>query len=126
VDFSIIAISFLLGVLFHMFWNWLINTGYTIVIMKNTINDCIMFMVKNLRNVYEIKHLKEEAMRLAGHKEKYIEWQEKVDKREIESLKTMCIRNFISTIPPKYNHLIKFHDWDTAMQYIDEIIKEEK
>ncbi len=80
--------------------------------------DCVMFMAKNLQNVYEIKYLKEEAMRLAGRDEKYIEWQQRVDEKEIHSLKTTCIRNFINAVPPKYNHLIKFHDWSSAMEYI--------
>ena len=85
-----------------------------------------MFMAKSLQEVYDLKHLKEEALKISGKEEKFIEWQSKVDKREIESLKRTCIRNFINAVPPKYNHLVKFHDWDSAMEYIDKIIKEEK
>ncbi len=107
-----------------MMWNWLVNTGYTIIMMKRAIDDCVIFMAKNLQNVYEIKYLKEEAMRIAGRDEKYIEWQTKVDVREINSLKATCIRNFVNSVPPKYNRLIKFHDWETAMDYIDKTVKE--
>ena len=127
MEFTYLTLAaFLFGVSFHMVWNWLLNTGYTIVMMRSTINDCVIFMAKNLQNVYEIKHLKEEAMRIAGRDEKYIEWQALVDEKEIKSLKATCIRNFINTIPPKYNHLIKFHDWDSAMEYINKTIKEVK
>lgn len=126
MNFTSLAIAFLFGILFHIIWNSLINMGYTIVMMRGAINDCVIFMAKSLQNVYEIKYLKEEAMKLAGRDEKYIEWQRMVDEKEIKSLKTTCIRNFINAIPPKYNHLIKFHDWDSAMNYIDKVIKEER
>jgi len=126
MDFTSFIIAFLSGVLFHVVWNALINMGYTIIMMKGAMKDCIMFMAKNLQNVYEIKYLKEEAMRLAGRDEKYIEWQRKIDEKEIRSLKTTCIRNFINALPPKYNHLIKFHDWDSAMEYLNNANKEVK
>ena len=127
MEFTYLTLAaFLFGVAFHMIWNWLVNTGYAIIMMKSTINDCVIFMAKNLQNVYDIKYLKDEAMRLAGRDEKYIEWQNRVDEKEIESLKSTCIRNFVNTIPPKYNHLVKFHDWDSAMKYIEKTLKEAK
>lgn len=126
MDLAILSLTFLLGVLFHMLWNWIVNTGYTILMMKSAINDCVIFMAKSLQDVYEIKYLKEEAMRLVNRDEKYIEWQSKLHEKEIRSLKTTCIRNFINAIPPKYNHLIEFHDWQSAMEYIDKVIKEGK
>ena len=126
MDLATLSLSFLLGVLFHMLWNWMVNTGYTIIMMKAAINDCVIFMAMSLQDVYEIKYLKEEAMRLVNRDEKYIEWQSILHEKEIRSLKTTCIRNFINAIPPKYNHLIEFHDWQSAMEYIDKVIKEGK
>ena len=126
MDLATLSLSFLLGVLFHMLWNWMVNTGYTIIMMKAAINDCVIFMAKSLQDVYEIKYLKEEAMRLVNRDEKYIEWQSILHEKEIRALKTTCIRNFINAIPPKYNHLIEFHDWQSAMEYIDKVIKEGK
>ena len=126
MDFTSLMFGFLFGVLFHIIWNYLVNAGYGIIMIKSAIKDCVVLMAKNLQNVYEMKYLKEEAMRLAGRDEKYIEWQRKVDEREINSLKRTCIRNFINTVPSKYNYLITFHDWDTALEYIDKTIKEER
>ena len=122
MDLATLSLSFLLGVLFHMLWNWMVNTGYTIIMMKAAINDCVIFMAKSLQDVYEIKYLKEEAMRLVNRDEKYIEWQSILHEKEIRSLKPTCIRNFINAIPPKYNHLIEFHDWQSAMEYIDKVL----
>jgi len=126
MDFTSLMAGFCFGIAFHITLNHLINAGYCVIMIKSAIKDCVVLMAKNLQNVYEMKYLKEEAMRLAGRDEKYIEWQRKVDEREIDSLKRTCIRNFINTVPPKYNYLITFHDWNTAMEYIDKTVKEAK
>ena len=122
----IVMASFLFGVAFHMVWVWFMETGYSMIIMKAAINDCVIFMAKSLQNVYEIRYLKEEALRIVGRDEKYIQWQVKIDEKEINSLKATCIRNFINAIPPQYNHLVEFHDWNSAMKYIDKVVKEAK
>tara|TARA_B100001123_G_C14335576_1_gene640927 strand:+ start:74 stop:403 length:330 start_codon:yes stop_codon:yes gene_type:complete len=109
-----------------MLWNYLIKTGSTIVMMRTAMNDSLLVLARNIQDVYEIKYLKEEAMKIAGRDDKYIEWQARIDKRQIESLKTTCIRNFINSVPSRYNHLVKFNDWNSAMEYIDKIIEEGK
>ena len=126
MTYTTLALAFLFGVLFHILWDWILNTGYSIVLMQTCIKDCLVFMARNIQETYEIGHLKQEALRLAGKDEKYIDWQSRVNEREIKSIKTTCIRNFINAVPPRYNHLIKFHDWDSAMTHNEKIIKEER
>ena len=83
-------------------------------------------LAKNIQSIYEINYIKESAWKLADRDEKYIEFQKTIDEKEISSLQNTFIRNFINSIPPKYNHLIEFHDWDSAMDYISKIIKDGK
>jgi len=125
-SYTSLFVAFLCGMCFHVIWNYLISMGQTIIIMRTTINDSVILLAKNFQSVNEINYIKQLAWRLAEKDEKYIEFQNVVDKREIKSLKSTCIRNLINAIPPKYNHLVKFHDWESAMNYIDEIIKEGK
>ena len=125
-SYTNLFIAFAGGVCFHAMWAYLVTMGYSLVMMRTTINDSIILLAKNIQSVYEINHIKEEAWKLAERDEKYIEFQKTIDEREIKSLKSTCIRNFINAIPPKYNHLVKFHDWSSAMNYIDKIIKEGK
>ena len=94
--------------------------------MKAAIRDCIIVTAKNMQSAYEINYIKEEAWRLADKDEKYIEFQKTVDKKELMSLQNTIIRNFVNSVPPKYDHLVEFHDWDSAMKYIDKVIKEGK
>ena len=125
-SYTSLFIAFLGGIIFHSLWNYLVNSGYTIMMMKAAIRDCIIVTAKNMQSAYEINYIKEEAWRLADKDEKYIEFQKTVDKKELMSLQNTIIRNFVNSVPPKYDHLVEFHDWDSAMKYIDKVIKEGK
>jgi len=94
--------------------------------IKKTMIDCLLMLAQNIQSVYEVNSIKQEAWKLMERDEKYIEFQKAVDKREITSLQNTVIRNFINSVPPRYNHLIEFRDWASALKYIDKIIKEEK
>ena len=125
-SYTSLFIAFLCGIVAHSIWNYLVNIGSTIVMLKRTIVDCVLILAKNIQSVHELNHLKQEAWNLIGRDEKYIEFQKRADRITMSSLQNTAIRNFINSIPPKYSHLIKFHDWDSAMKYIDTVIKEEK
>tara|TARA_Y100000593_G_C4317844_1_gene341919 strand:+ start:2283 stop:2666 length:384 start_codon:yes stop_codon:yes gene_type:complete len=124
-SYTNLFIAFLSGFCMHIIWSYLVNLGQTVLMFKAVIKDSLIFLAKNIQSVYEINHIKEEAWRLIDRDEKYIEFQKKVDAKELKSLQDTVVRNFINSIPPKHNHLVKFHDWDSAMEYIDKIIKEE-
>ena len=119
-------IAFLSGFCLHIMWSYLVNLGYTVLMFKGAVRDSLIFLAKNMQSVYEINYIKEEAWRLTERDEKYIEFQKKIDKKEMVSLQNTVIRNFINSIPPKHNHLVKFHDWDSAMEYIDKVATEGK
>ena len=125
-SYADLFIAFLSGLCVHILWSYLINLGYTVMMFKSVIKDSLIFLTKNMQSVYEINYIKEQSWRLAERDEKYIEFQKRIDRTEMVSIQNTVIRNYINSIPPKYNNLIKFHDWDSAMEYIDKIIKEGK
>ena len=55
--------------------------------------------------------------------EKYIEYQKLIDTQEMLSIKNTIIRNYINSIPARYNNLVSFHDWDSAMEYFKNAIR---
>ena len=119
-------ISFISGVIFMKLWYILVLTGRTAIMIKQTINDCLVIMSTNIQTAnesYEIKYL---ALEIAERDEKYIDFQKKVDKQQLKTIQKTLIRSFLAAIPPKYNYLIKFHDWDSAMSYLTEEIKKER
>lgn len=99
--------------------------GYSAMIMKVVINDCLKVLMNNVQSAYEANELKHHALQIANADEKYIDFQKKVDQQQLNSLKVSILRNFINSIPTKYNYLIKFEDWDSAMAYLTETLRGE-
>jgi len=100
-----------------------ISVGENTILMKNTINDCLIVMASSIQTNIEAHEIKYNALEIAEKPEKYIEFQRKVDKGQIEVLQKTVIRNFLASIPPKYIYLAEFDDWDSAMAFLTKQIK---
>tara|TARA_R110000824_G_scaffold94768_3_gene228430 strand:+ start:1906 stop:2268 length:363 start_codon:yes stop_codon:yes gene_type:complete len=118
--------AFVCGMLFNVFWGYLLGLGYGITLFRNTAVDCLMIMAKNVQTIYEVQELKYMAFAMMDRDAKYIEFQKLVDKNEIKSVENTLIRNYINSIPPRFNNFVEFHDWDSAMKYLNGVYNKEK
>jgi len=100
-------------------WDYVVGWGVATLAIKSSINDCLFILAKNIQSLHEINQLKYIALELSGKGEKFVDFQKKIDQNETKSLKNTIIRNYINSIPPKYNYLVPFNDWEGAMGYID-------
>ena len=114
---------FIGGVLTHALYNRLVNLGQTTILMKNTINDCLIVLASTVQTQIEAHELKYVALEIAERSDKYIQFQKQVDKSQLMALQKTLIRNFTASVPRSYNFLIEFKDWDTAMKHINEQFK---
>ncbi len=121
-----VIISFVCGMAFIRFWNYIFNLGRSTIMIKNTINDCLLMMSANLQAAHEAHEIKYYALELAERNEKYIDFQKKVDEQQLKTIQNTIIRNFISSVPHQHSHLIKFHNWETAMVELTKEIKRRK
>ena len=124
MDFLYFCMAFISGILFNSFFGYMIGLGWGAIVFRSSMTDCLLLISKNVQTVFEINHLKYLAMEMMDRDEKYIEFQKRINDREIASLKNTLIRNHINAIPPRFNSLVKFHDWDSAMDYLDNTLKE--
>ena len=124
--YSTFFIGLIAGIIILRIWDYLYATGAIVLAMKSCIKDSIVMIAKNVQSVYEINNLKYIALEMSDKDEKYVDFQKAMDTRELHSMKNTTIRNFINSIPPKYNHLITFSDWGTAMDYINAELQKQK
>jgi hypothetical protein len=117
-------IIFVCGIVFNMTWGYVLGLGYGINAFKMAMVNSLLLLAKNVQSVMEIHQLKYMSYELLGRDKKYVEFQKEIDRRELNSLKNSLIRDYINTIPAKYNYMIKFHDWDSAMSYLNNLLKE--
>ena len=117
---------FVCGILFNMAWGYALGLGYGLNAFQTAMINSLLLLAKNVQSVIEIQQLKYMSYEMLDRDEKYIEFQKQIDRRELNSLKNSLIRDYINSIPAKYNYMIKFHDWDSAMSYINKLLKERK
>ena len=125
-EYSTFFIGFFTGIIILRIWDYIYATGAIVLSVKSCIRDSIIMIAKNVQTVYEINNLKYIALEMSDKDEKYIEFQKAMDTRELHSMKNTTIRNFINSVPPKYNNLIPFSDWGTAIDYINAELQKQK
>jgi hypothetical protein len=118
-----IIISFFAGVVMTRLWHSLLRLGHNSIMMTRTINDCLLIMANNAQAAQESYEIKYAALELVESGDKYIDFQKKIDKQQLQTVQKTIIRNFINSVPSKYEHLIKFSDWDSAMSYLTDQLK---
>ena len=119
-------VVFVCGVAFNSTWGYILGLGYGANCFQLSMINSLIMLAKNIQSVVEIQQLKYMSYEMIDRDEKYIEFQKAIDEKELKSLKNSLIRDYINTIPAKYNYMIKFHDWDTAMSYLNILLKEKK
>ena len=117
------VISLFSGIFITRLWYNAVGLGYSTILMRRTINDCLLVMAKNIQSSVEISELKYYALDIAGRDDKYIEFQRKADEMQMGLLKKTIIRDFISSVPPRYEYMIGFHDWQSAMDHLTKELK---
>ena len=98
--------------------------GYGVMAFRKAMVDVLFILAKNIQSVYEIQKLKYMCYDVLERDSKFVEFQKQIDEKEIKSLKNTLIRNFINSVPSRYNSLVEFRDWDSAMDYFNTALKE--
>jgi len=124
--YTVYFIGFMTGIIINKIWNYIYSLGISTLLVKSAVNDSVIMLTKNVQSAYEINQLKYMALEMSGKDERFVEFQKSIDQQELSSMKNTMIRNFVNCIPPKYNHLVPFRDWSTAMDYINTELHKEK
>ena len=124
IDLLYLFLAFLCGIVFNITWGYLLGLGYGAMAFRTAMIDTLLVLAKNIQSVYEIQQLKHQSYELLNRDEKYIEFQKQIDEKETRSLKNTIIRNYINSIPSRYNNMVQFHDWDSAMNFYNKAMED--
>ena len=124
VDILYLLTAFLCGIVFNVFWGYTLGLGYGVLAFRKAMFDVLFIFARNIQSVYEIQKLKYMCYDILERDQKFIDFQKHIDEKEIKSLKNTLIRNFINSVPKRYNSFVEFRDWDSAMDYFNNTLKE--
>ena len=119
-------LAFIAGIIVCKLMRGLLTFGYSAIILKQVHDDSLKIMGIISQDLTEIHHLKFLELQKAGKSNKEIEIAQNVSDYHRKSIQDTIIRNFISTFPKSYSSILQFCDWESAMQHLDELIKEER
>ena len=123
MEFTNYFIMFMIGFVSHMVWAYVLNLGDSVVMVKELTDDILKLVAKSAQTTYHVYELKYLFLKEAGKSEEQIEYERKLDQIQLKSVQDTIIRNVLTNYPPKYIHLLKFDDWDSAMEHLSEVIK---
>lgn len=123
-DILYLLTAFICGIVFNTFWGYTLGLGYGVMAFRRAMIDILFLLSRNIQSIYEIQKLKYMCYDFLERDSKFIEFQKQIDEKEIKSLKNTLIRNLINSVPPRFNNLVEFRDWDSAMDYFDTTLKE--
>ena len=123
MEFTNYFIMFMIGFVSHMVWAYVLNLGYCVVMVKELTDDILKLVAKSAQTTYHVYELKYLFLKEAGKSEEQVEYEKKIDQMQLKSVQDTIIRNVLTNYPPKYIHLLKFDDWDSAMKHLTEVIK---
>ena len=121
-----VFLAFIAGIICNKLFDTLLNLGYSALILKQVHNDSLRIMGLVHQGLAEINHIKILELHRAGKSDKEIEIAEKVSEYHLKSIGDTLVRNFISAFPKPHADILKFSNWDTSMEHLEEIIKEER
>lgn len=118
-------IAVFVGFILSKIWNLLLYTGYAVIILQDLQKDAAKLMFSVTQTIYEIEALKLSELYRQGKSEKEMEFHKQMMEKNSIILKKAVVSNFLYNWPRKYKNILEFYDWDSAMRYVDQLIKED-
>ena len=119
-------IAVFVGFVLSKIWNLLLYTGHAVIILQDLQKDAAKLMFSITQTIYEIESLKLTELHRQDKSEREIEFHKQMIEKNSIILKKAVVSNFLYNWPRKYKNILEFYDWDSAMQYVDQLIKEDK
>ena len=119
-------ISVFVGFVLSKIWNLVLYTGHAVIILQDLQKDAAKLMFSVTQTIYEIESLKLTELHRQDKSEREIEFHKQMIEKNSIILKKAVVSNFLYNWPRKYKNILEFYDWDSAMQYVDQLIKEDK
>jgi len=108
------------GYITHKTFSSFLRLGRTMILCRQMILDCLYISLVMSEDVAFIRALKTKEMRDLGITDKTISHSQTVYDKTMNDWKEACIRKIIVSYPLIARGGLKFHDWDSAMKYLQE------
>lgn len=121
-----VALAFIAGMIVCKLLGGMLSLGFSVLVLKQSRNDSLKILGMICQELVEIHELKRLEMVRMGKSDKEIQISQNVSKYHLKSIQDTVVRNLISVFPRNHDDILNFSDWESAMDQLNILIKEEK
>ena len=122
---AIAAMAFFAGVFASMFLSRFLEIVHTWRIVQEAVVSVVWMLVKMVEDLSFLQELKSKSMYDAGFTEEQIRQFQKVDDQFLTNWKDSVIVSLVKRAPRHFKSMLPFHDWDSAMRFLNNSLKGE-
>ena len=117
------ALYVISGMALWAFISWVINIGRRLFYFRQAEKVSILMLSTAIQDLEYIKMLKWKTMVEQGVDENKIKTTKNIEEETMKRLKDMAIKNLIDVYPKQFRGVVKYHDWKTAINWLQEQTK---
>tara|TARA_R110000737_G_scaffold76486_1_gene107179 strand:- start:1 stop:405 length:405 start_codon:yes stop_codon:yes gene_type:complete len=121
MDYLIIFLSFVLGIVASRIFTITIAWAQLIGLVRAVEKDCLFMLASVSESVAYIQTIKVKTMIDLEMNEKNIESMKSIDEHNFSRWKESAVNNLHSSYPVKFRNLPKYYNWQTAMDFLDKV-----
>ena len=121
MDYLIIFLSFVLGVVASRIFTVTIVWSQLISSTREVEKDCLLMLASTSESVAYMQTIKEKTMIDLKIDEKVIESTKSIDEHNFSRWREAALNNLHSSYPDKFKSLPKYYDWKSAMSFLDKV-----
>ena len=114
---------FVLGIFSYRLIASILNYGHMSLFMDDLRNNVLKLLAIIMEDAAYMRECKYKLMKESGFSEEEIEKSEQSDKKELSVWKEATIARFINHWPRYYKSLLKFNNWNEAMNELGKVKK---
>ena len=115
-----IVLAFAAGIIWSKFWNNLVYSGFSIIMLKKAQIECLK-MMNHVNTSMELSmDMKYKHLEKAEFSERNVEGERKLDQHVLGGMRNNMVSTLVVSIPRSYVSIAKYDDWDSAMKFLKE------
>lgn len=113
----------LIGFAIYRFFSRLYGAGISITLIKVAELYCLQLLVSSYEDWIFLKETKINIMKEFKISENKIKISRNLDDVHIKRWKHKVIQTLLMRYPESFRGAVEYHDWESAMRYLDKVIK---
>ena len=120
-----VVLGFCSGIFISIWLSRLLEVIHAWRVVQETIVYLLMMCAKIVEDVAFLGEVKRKHMQEANFSREQIRQFEEVDQRTLTNWKDSVILSIVKRAPPHFRSLVPFKDWNDAMRFMNESLKDD-